>query len=324
LTQAELGPWILSEVEQRNLLSVFVQERRVQGKRVVVCIDNLVGFTADAWAEIERLRLIRVMDKPALELAIVGADFDAIHAPLAELVRTDDALYPHFLPSPADEDVAEYIDWRLAQFGVHNVFSGDACALINSVSQGRFSFINVLCQAVLLEQARTRAEVIDADLVDKAANALGSIKEDARAALERMPERAPVQVRAGRLVVSCQERVVRTVALHGRMLIGSSTDNDLHLPSRYVSRHHAAILQMEQGHYYIVDLNSANGVLVNGKSVSNSPLLNGDVLSLGPFRINVELNEPLRDDAIASLAMTSDTDVMPAPGFVAPLRVIKR
>jgi pSer/pThr/pTyr-binding forkhead associated (FHA) protein len=107
------------------------------------------------------------------------------------------------------------------------------------------------------------------------------------------------------------------------MLIGSSTDNDLHLPSRYVSRHHAAILQMEHGHYYIVDLNSANGVLVNGKSVSSSPLLNNDVLSLGPFRINVELIEPQREDITANLA-TSDTDVMPAPGFVAPLRVIKR
>jgi type II secretory pathway predicted ATPase ExeA len=324
LTQAELGPWILSEVEQRNLLSVFVQERYGQGKRVVVCIDNLAGFTSDAWSEIERLRLLKVMDKPAIELAIVGADFDAIRAPLAELVRTDDALYPHFLPSPTDEDVAEYIDWRLAQFGVHNIFSGDACALINSVSQGRFSFINVLCQAVLLEQARSQADVIDAALVDKAANALGSIKEDSRAALERIPEKAPVQLRAGRLVVSCQERVVRTVALHGRMLIGSSTDNDLHLPSRYVSRHHAAILQMEQGHYYIVDLNSANGVLVNGKSVSNSPLLNGDVLSLGPFRINVELIEPHLEDTTANLAMTSDTDIMPAPGFVAPFRVIKR
>jgi type II secretory pathway predicted ATPase ExeA len=322
LTQAELGPWILSEVEQRNLLSVFVQERHGQGKRVVVCIDNLAGFTSDAWSEIERLRLIKVMDKPAIELAIVGADFDAIRAPLADLVRTDDSLYPHFLPSPTDEDVAEYIDWRLAQFGVANIFSGDACALINSVSQGRFNFINVLCQVVLLEQARSRAEVIDAALVDKAANALASIKEETRSALERIVEKKPVQPRAGRLVVSCQERVVRTAALNGRMLIGSSTDNDLHLPSRYVSRHHAAILQMEQGHYYVVDLNSANGVLVNGKSVSNSPLLDGDVLALGPFRISVELVEPHSDDTTANLT-TSDTDIMPAPGFVAPLRVIK-
>jgi pSer/pThr/pTyr-binding forkhead associated (FHA) protein len=81
---------------------------------------------------------------------------------------------------------------------------------------------------------------------------------------------------------------------------------------------------MEHGHYYIVDLNSANGVLVNGKLVSNSPLLNGDVLSLGPFRINVELMEPHREDETSDVTSTSDTDIMPAPGFVAPIRVIKR
>jgi type II secretory pathway predicted ATPase ExeA len=322
LTAAELGPWILSEVEQRNLFSVFVQERQARGKRIVVCIDGVSGFSPDAWAEIERLRLLKVMDKPAIELAIVGTDLDAIRVPLADLVRSEDTLNPHFLPAPTDEDVAEYIDWRLAQFGVDNVFSGEACALINSVTRGRFNFINVLCQVVLLEQARTRTEVIDAALVEKAVNAVASIKEDSQVALEPAVVQAPAHPRAGRLVVTCEGRVVRTAALRGRMLIGRSTDNDLHLPSRYVSSHHAAILQMEQGHYYIVDLNSANGVLVNGKSVSNSPLLDGDVLSLGQFRINVELCNPEREDAASDIA-TDETDVMPAPAYAPVLRAIK-
>jgi type II secretory pathway predicted ATPase ExeA len=323
LKAAELGPWILSEVEQRNLLSVFVQERQAQGKRAVVCIDNVAGFSPDAWREIERLRLFKVMDKRAVELAIVGADVDAVRAPLADLVRSDDALHPHFLPSPTDEDVAAYIDWRLAQFGIHNAFSADACALINSVSQGRFNFVNILCQVVLVEQARAQAEVIDASLVDRAANSLASMKESARAALERMVEKTPVPPRAGRLIVTCDDRVVCTVALQGRMLIGRSKDNDLHLPSRYLSRHHAAILPTEQGHYYVVDLNSANGVLVNGKSVASSLLLNGDVLALGQFRIKVELSEPVREN-VADVPATQETDIMPAPAYELPAaRVIK-
>lgn len=325
LNAAELGPWILSEVEQRNLLSVFVQERQGQGKRIVVCIDNIAGFSADAWREIERLRLLKVSDKRAIELAIVGADLDAVRAPLCDLVRADDALHPHFLPPPTDEDVAAYIDWRLARFGVHNAFSNDACALINSVTQGRFNFINILCQIILIEQSRTQAEVIDASLVDKAADALASMKEISRAALERMIEKTPVRPRAGRLVVTCDERVVCTVALQGRMLIGRSRDNDLHLPSRYLSRHHAAILPTEQGHYYVVDLNSANGVLVNGKSVASSLLLDGDVLALGQFRISVELSEPLLERVASDVPPTHETDIMPAPTYEPPaVRAIKR
>jgi type II secretory pathway predicted ATPase ExeA len=315
LTAAELGPWILSEVEQRNLLSVFLQQRQGQGKRIVVCIDNVARFSPDAWRELERLRLLKLSDKRGIELAIVAADLDAVRAPLAELVRADGALHPHFLPPPTDEDVAAYIDWRLAQFGAHNVFARDACALINSVTQGRFNFINILCQILLIEQRRTQAAFIDATLVDKSANALASMKEISRVALERMVETTPVEPRSGRLVVSCDDRVVCTFALQGRMLIGRSKDNDLHLPSRYLSRHHAAILPTEQGHYYIVDLNSANGVLVNGKSVASSLLLNGDVLELGQFRINVELSEPLPEPAASDVPAAHETDIMPAPAY---------
>ena len=313
LTAAELGPWILSEVEQRNLLSVFMQQRQAQGKRVVVCIDNAAGFSADAWKEIERLRLLKVTDRRAVELAIVGTDLDAVRAPLADLVRSDEALTPHFLPAPTDLDVAAYIDWRLAQFGVRNAFSADACALINALTKGRFNFVNILCQVVLIEQLREPAEVIDAGMVEKAAGALGSLKENSRAALERLAGETSAQPCAGRIVVSCDGRVVCTVALNGRMLIGRSRDNDIFLPSRYLSRHHAAILPTEQGHYYIVDLNSANGVLVNGKSVTSSLLFNGDVLALGQFNIKVELSEPIRNEIPPDAVSSHETDIMPVP-----------
>ena len=48
LLSAELAPWELSEVEQRNLLTVFVQQRRSQNRRVVVVIDDAHAFEAAA------------------------------------------------------------------------------------------------------------------------------------------------------------------------------------------------------------------------------------------------------------------------------------
>jgi pSer/pThr/pTyr-binding forkhead associated (FHA) protein len=119
--------------------------------------------------------------------------------------------------------------------------------------------------------------------------------------------------------VSCNGKLVRTMELNGRILIGRNRDNDLFLPSRYLSRHHAAILPMAEGHYYIVDLNSANGVLVNGKLVDRSLLYNGDVVSLGQFRLKVELNEvPAEEPALPDRISVDETEIMPMPAYEAP------
>ena len=333
LSAAGLGPWNLSEVEQRNLFTVFVQQRSLQGKRVVICIDNVSGFAEPAWSEIERLRLLEFAGKPIVELAVVGTEADAARSPLMELLHasaTSAIEAVHFLSAQTDHDIAGYIDWRLAQFGIPNTFSDDACRLINCLTQGRFSFVNIVCQVVLMEQQRDPADVIDAGMVQKAAAALAALKENVSLSdtvkLKPLKEEGPFATpKPGRLVVSCNGKLVRTMELNGRILIGRNRDNDLFLPSRYLSRHHAAILPMSEGHYYIVDLNSANGVLVNGKLVDRSLLYNGDVVSLGQFRLKVELNEvPAEEPAPPDHISVEETEIMPLPAYEAPaVRIIK-
>jgi hypothetical protein len=322
LRAAELGPWNLAEIEQRNLLTVFVQQRSHQGKRIVLCIDNLSGFSAEAWSEIERLRLLELANKNIVELMIVGTETDAARSPLMELLHnspTSAIEAVHFLAAPTDHDIAGYIDWRLAQFGIQNAFSESACRLINCLTQGRLSFVNILCQVVLMEQMREPADVIDPGMVQRAAAALAALRGNNAATadtLELKRLEAPVRSPAGRLVVSCNSKLVRTLDLNGRILIGRSRDNDLFLPSRYLSRHHAAILPTPDGRYYIVDLNSANGILVNGKIVTKSVLSNGDRVSVGQFRLKVELGAQPQQEAAPSPADTDrisldETDLIP-------------
>ena len=69
-------------------------------------------------------------------------------------------------------------------------------------------------------------------------------------------QRAPPQ---GFIIVSRGGKVIARVALGERTLLGRSEHNDVCLPSPYLSRHHAAIVGTPEG-YYLVDLNSANGV----------------------------------------------------------------
>jgi type II secretory pathway predicted ATPase ExeA len=62
----------LFEVEQRNLLTVLVQQRRAQNRRAVLLIDDAHHFDTDALAEIERLLASKIDKRPALDVLLAG------------------------------------------------------------------------------------------------------------------------------------------------------------------------------------------------------------------------------------------------------------
>jgi len=62
--------------------------------------------------------------------------------------------------------------------------------------------------------------------------------------------------------------------------IGRTPDNDLQIDAKYVSRRHAVIL-VGPVHAVVEDLNSTNGVLVNGRRVTRHTLKDGDQIALG-------------------------------------------
>lgn len=65
--------------------------------------------------------------------------------------------------------------------------------------------------------------------------------------------------------------------------IGRESDNDVQLADTTVHRYHAAIHRTEDAEFVITDLSSAegNGVVVNGRAVSEARLSNGDTIELG-------------------------------------------
>jgi serine phosphatase RsbU (regulator of sigma subunit)/pSer/pThr/pTyr-binding forkhead associated (FHA) protein len=66
-----------------------------------------------------------------------------------------------------------------------------------------------------------------------------------------------------------------------RVSIGRSRESDIFLPDQWLSRHHAAIEQREGG-FWVGDLNSKNGTLLNGETVRDWRRLRpGDVITLG-------------------------------------------
>jgi chromosome segregation ATPase len=62
--------------------------------------------------------------------------------------------------------------------------------------------------------------------------------------------------------------------------VGRTPDNDLQIDTKFISRHHAVILAAP-AHTIIEDLNSTNGVMVNGRRIRRQPLKDGDMVAIG-------------------------------------------
>ena len=88
------------------------------------------------------------------------------------------------------------------------------------------------------------------------------------------------------------EREVVTLTVAGekheitssRVVLGRSRACDVHVPDVNVSRRHAEVRQ-EGTTYWVVDLDSTNGTVLNGKAVERERLRDGDTITLGSTEI---------------------------------------
>ena len=102
---------------------------------------------------------------------------------------------------------------------------------------------------------------------------------------EARPEAGPVLTRA---VVETGSR--RYVLDGPRAVIGRSDEAECVLRDPNVSRRHAELRQSRDGEWVIHDLNSTNGVKVNGRRAGSSRLREGDQVTVGTttFRFGLE------------------------------------
>ena len=88
------------------------------------------------------------------------------------------------------------------------------------------------------------------------------------------------------IIVRFEEKVIeRVVAEKPRITIGRTTDNDIVLDNRGVSRRHAMIEMGPSGQAVIIDNESLNGTFVNQRKVSEEVLKDHDVISIGKYHL---------------------------------------
>src|SRR5687767_1419212 len=76
----------------------------------------------------------------------------------------------------------------------------------------------------------------------------------------------------------------RMLLTDGVHLIGRLPENEIHLDGEGISREHAKI-EVHGAEAVVVDLDSLNGTLIDGQLVKKRRLADGDVLSIGKFRL---------------------------------------
>ena len=120
------------------------------------------------------------------------------------------------------------------------------------------------------------------------------------AGVDGAPEELPAQAEPGATMVyrpeeepdaaAAPEALVLTVngtrheVSGSRALLGRSKECDIRLSDPNVSRRHAEVRQ-EGSTYWIVDLDSTNGVLVNGRREKRAKLTDGDRITLGSTEV---------------------------------------
>ncbi|MEW5981198.1 MAG: FHA domain-containing protein [Acidobacteriota bacterium] len=71
--------------------------------------------------------------------------------------------------------------------------------------------------------------------------------------------------------------------------IGRADDNEMCIPSRGLSRHHAIIQATVKG-FVVRDLGSQNGTAVNGERVDTQDVRDGDTIGVGQVRIELRMS----------------------------------
>jgi chromosome segregation ATPase len=132
------------------------------------------------------------------------------------------------------------------------------------------------------------------------ANVLGRIQTS----IERL---GSVPTGPGEAAGSTEERLAELIRLDGenpishvlarRTRIGRAAGCELQIDSSSVSRHHALLL-VGPRETIIEDLNSTNGVLVNGRKVTRQVLADGDSLTFGETKFRYFVRPPHREPTV--------------------------
>jgi type II secretory pathway predicted ATPase ExeA/pSer/pThr/pTyr-binding forkhead associated (FHA) protein len=298
LVQFGFSPFKMKKAELIATINNFLIEQYAAGRKVLLIVDEAQNLSMRVLEEIRLLSGVETTKEKVLRIILAGQPElnEKLDAP--ELVQLTQRIRLRFhLSTLSQTEMRAYIQHRLevAGAGDRQIFAEDTFPEIFRYTGGVPRLVNTLCDTAMMSAYTADRDSVTIDDVKGAVEELQWVEYASRPHhnLEVLPELATraaqahdsTQTIVGRLLVATDGRTVQEIVLQvGRIIVGRTTDNDLQVDSRFVSRHHCQIVTSANS-CVIEDLNSTNGIYVKSKRVRRHYLNDGDVVVLGKHEL---------------------------------------
>jgi len=268
----------------------FAEEAHYAGKRVVLTVDEAQQLRPEVLEEIRQLAGLECHGRKILQVVLCGQPelVDRLARPeqaaLAQRIR----LHAHITPLD-EEEVRRYIEFRLLVAGCRQCvdFEDDLLTEIQHHTGGIPRRINILCDMLLTAACMRNTTHVDSACLNAALDKLGWAPRPP--AIEAPAE--PPCLLPGPIVYRHGRPVKGYLLNQSRLLIGRHPELDIVLRSPQASRTHAQIVHIE-GDYYLQDLDSKNGTLVNRRRITWHRLEHGDHVRIANHVLVYHAREP--------------------------------
>jgi len=287
LTEFGFKPFDKKKVELLDMLNMFLIEQYSAGKKVILIIDEAQNLTTKVLEEVRLLSGIETSKEKVLRIILAGQPELKETLDSQGLKQLVQRVRLRFHLGALDQhDMREYVEHRMKVAGREDqdLFTDDAFPLIYRYSGGIPRLINTICDSSLLVAFADDKTQIGPEEIENTAEELGwQEHEDTTGEHEVVPRLVPTIVAKKyltRIDVRCDgEQTGEFFFESGRIIIGRAPDSEIYVNSKFVSRHHAQLVSSAEG-CFVEDLNSTNGISLNGKSVKKQLLEDGDIISI--------------------------------------------
>jgi len=264
-------------------LMKFTAAEHARGRTVLVLIDEAHRCSTAMLRE-----LLRLGTDPSAPLLILAGE-PALAASLAPLLDTARLAPPPLtlhVPQLDATQIAGYVQHRLsaAGGGGRTIFEPETFGEILRYTGGMPLLINTLCDGAMVLAANhsmTRVSLVE---IRNAALDLKWVEYSERPAAPAAPAPEPLEpARAVARALEVRHRgehLTRLMLTPGQLIVGRAPDTGLRLDNQFVSRHHCRIITSDD-QCIVEDLDSRNGILVNGTGCRTHRLAPHDQVAIG-------------------------------------------
>ena len=291
----ELGfrPFGMRKIELLTLLKEYLIEQYSGGRRVLIVIDEAQNLSRKVLEEIRLLSGVEAQKEKVLRIILAGQPElgETLDSPRLEQLSQRVRLRFH-IAALSKRETLEYIAHRLkiAGAGRRKIFDTEALRLVFRYTGGVPRLINILCDSAMLCAFADEKSRVDSELLEAAVDELQWVPyverlRERERILDNTDERYIGGIPLARLEIRENNQIISDFELPaGRTIIGRDNGNDLTIPSKVISRHHAQIVtDLQQS--MLEDLNSTNGIYVDSKRVRQHQLNDGDIITIGRHKI---------------------------------------